>query len=102
MVTVTTAKGLVIDCDSVVAGRQYPYIHIHTSKLTRVEADRIFDDPEQTIVLQADYEDGTRTVFRGYTLLYSVQISPFIAGDLMIWLQRPPQIETGAEEEETP
>ena len=89
MVTLTTALGVVIECDTVVEGEQFPYVHIHTGTLTRIEADTIFEDPEQTRVMRAVYESGGERTIRGYTELYSVQKSPFIKGDLMIWLQRP-------------
>ena len=92
MVILTTALGVEIECDTVVEGAQYPYVHIHTSALTRIEADTIFEDPEQTRVLRAVFDDGSEKTLRGYTVLYSVQLSPFVQGDLMIWLQRPRQI----------
>ena len=92
MVILTTALGLEIECDTVVEGAQYPYVHIHTSALTRIEADTVFDDPDQTRELHVLFEDGSEKTLRGYTVLYSVQISPFVHGDLLIWLQRPRQV----------
>lgn len=88
MITLSTRTSLV-NCDAVVAGDQYPYLHIHTHELSRIDADRIFDDPAETDMITAfDAETSETQVYTGYTSLYSVQKSPFIPGDLLIWLTK--------------
>lgn len=91
MITITTKKGIVIACDAVTPGAQYPVLHIHTHALSGADAFSIFSDPEQTEELTetraVDGKEETR-VFTGFTALYSVGKSPFISGALLIWLNR--------------
>lgn len=82
-----TGKGTKINCDAVTPGSVYPVLHIHTPALTFAEAGAIFSDPEQTAELTVMDEDAV-TVYTGFTVLYSVQQSPFISGDLLIWLNK--------------
>ena len=87
MELLTTAGGHKIACDAIVPGRAAPYLHIHTAALSFAESAAIFSDPAETAVLTVE-KDETETEYRGYTVLYSVQVSPFIAGDILIWLNR--------------
>ena len=93
MITLETALGERINCEAVVAGNQYPYLHIHTSELTRVQADTIFDNPAQTETLKVDTGETEKT-YTGFTTLFSVQTSPFIPNALLIWLNRTMEEET--------
>lgn len=99
MTTLTTGTGRKIPCEAVVKGLSFPFLYIHTSALSRLEADTIFGDPRETQELAAvetvTGEDGsTATIersFRGWTEIYAVQRSPIFdaPGTLMIWLQKP-------------
>lgn len=104
-ITLTTKKGTVVECEAVTAGRRFPVLHILTRTLTGGRAYDIFSDPEETEELTAVSEetvigdDGEKTterlvkVYRGYTDLYSVGPSPYAGGELLIWLNRPPEEE---------
>lgn len=86
MTVIITATGKEIECDAVIAATMYPVLHIHTHSITGAEAWEIFSNPEETKVLKK-YEDGKGAgVYKGYTTLQSVQRSPFIDGDILIWL----------------
>ncbi len=101
MVVLFTAKELRISCKAVIRATNYNFLTIHTDALSRVEVDQIFDDPEQTAVLTVidtqlvpDGSGGesmveTTRVYRGWTVLDTVQRSPLYEGALMIWLMKP-------------
>ena len=107
MVTLTRKDGEAVLCDSVVRGRQQPFLFIHTNALSWPEACIFFGDPEATAELTAverfsfpaQTEDGkteeieaeNTTVYRGYTRIHCIQEDPLIdtPGELMIWLDRP-------------
>ena len=101
MVQLITAKGRRIACKAVIRATNYNFLTIHTDALSRVEIDQIFDDPEETSVLTAieqmtvPDENGNEItvesshVYRGWTVLDTVQRSPFYEGALMIWLMKP-------------
>lgn len=105
MVTLITATGREIPCEAVIRATAYTFLTIHTHALTRIEIDTIFDNPEETIELtavetvEAPDENGetveivTTKVYRRFTVLDAVQLSPFYSGDLMIWLTRPEEDE---------
>lgn len=108
MTTLITATGREIPCESVVRSRLYGYLFIHTAALSRIEADTLFSDPRETETLTAvetilcptdegPVQTTTTHVFRGWTVLDTVQRSPLFdnPGELMIWLAKPE-----AEEEE--
>lgn len=85
MITLITATGREIMCDAIVEATLYPVLHIHTHELTGAEAWTLFSNPAETVILRK-IENEKETVYRDYTYLQSVQQSPFIAGDLLIWL----------------
>lgn len=106
MTELTTATGRVIPCDSVVRGKQYPFLYIHTAELRYGEAGTVFDDPAETAVLTAVTrfsvsDDGSpvpasiQHVYRGYTEINSIQRSPLFdnPAELMIILQQPVEAE---------
>lgn len=85
MLTLITNSGREIPCDAIVPASQYPVLHIHTHAIGGAEAWTIFSDPAETCRLIRRDDDG-ETVFTGFTRLYSVQSSPFVPGDILIWL----------------
>lgn len=86
MLTVKTATGREIECDAFIAATQYPVLNIHTHSIDGSDAWVIFNNPEETKVLRK-MEDGEEVaVYRNYTVLQSIQRSPFIDGDILIWL----------------
>ena len=92
MINLTTKTGRVIACDAVIRATNYAFLTIHTHDLTRIEIDTIFDNPEETeelTVVEISEQEPVVTVYRRWTVLYSVQRSPMFQGDLMIWLTRP-------------
>lgn len=113
-ITITTATGRVIPCESIVLGRAYPVLHIHTKALTGADAYTIFSDPGETatleetvdvVLVEPDENGEEREIdaqrhrrFTGFTRLYSVGPSPLVDDSLLIWLNRPA---VDADEEET-
>jgi len=103
MYKLITATGREIACDAVVRASRYEFLTIHTDQLSRVEVDTIFEDSSETETLTAIQivevtdENGEiqraelTTVYRGFTVLDTVQRSPLFPnpGELMIWLTRP-------------
>ena len=91
--TIKTASGKEIECDSVVQGAQFSgTIHIHTHSITPIEAYQIFGDSNETAILIAQKDGKEPKTYEGYTDMYSVQKSPFYAqfkNEILIWLNRP-------------
>lgn len=85
MLTITTNTGKTIECDSIVQGREYPVLHIHTHAISGAEAWAIFSDPNETRRMVRREDSDERTLIN-YSRLYSVQVSPFVPGDILIWL----------------
>ena len=84
----TTASGLVFDCDGATTGRQYSnYLHIHTNALDFIEAAKIFSDPAETLRLQYDEKD-VAYIFDNYTIILGIEADPVIQkpGELLIRL----------------
>lgn len=106
MTKLITATGRMVPCDSVLRGRQFPLLYIHTASLSYGEAGTLFEDPEETAVLTSVVEfavpdDGSpapkeeRRVYRGYTQIYQIQRSPLYENpaELMIVMQQPAEEE---------
>ena len=95
MTYLTTATGRSIPCDSVIKASVLDYLTIHTGSLSRIEIDTVFDNPAETERLTAitvENETNVTQVYTGYTVLDTVQLSPFYPGHLMIWLRRPEEV----------
>lgn len=96
MTTIITAGGREVPASLVSAGRIFPVLMIY-SPADPAELQEIFSDPAETAVLTERREDGTETVYRDFTQLFSIGPSSAATGEpeTLVWLNyvEPPEEE---------
>ena len=87
MVSLKTVDGTILECDSVIKGNAYPFLHINTG-ISMQDAIQIFTPENAETLIASDGKRPDRE-YHGFTEIVSIQRSPLFQGDILIMLQRP-------------
>lgn len=88
-----TATGRELTVSLMIEGSQFPVLMIFTGEEPGLVF-HVFNDPAETAELTELRDDGSSRVFHGYTHLQSISPTTVATGEpeLMVWLDRQPQI----------